>query len=82
MTMIRRRTYQAPETWDGIARVNNQMRVDMLRACGEHASDAGKAAALAGMSRNSYVSACRRLGVPVEHLLDQTSGHIRLREQS
>jgi len=58
------------------------MRVDMLIDCGKHVSDAGKAASLAGMSRNNYVMACRRFGVPVEHLLDQTHRGIKRREKS
>lgn len=82
MSMTRTPFYEGPKQWSEIDRIKIKMRVDLLQSCGEHASDAGKAAALAGMSRNAYVSACRRFGVPVEHLLDLNSGNLRLRERS
>lgn len=68
--MKARKTYQQPKVWSDVQRLVTQMRVDMLRAAGEGACDATFAANKLGMSRNAYVTNCRRLGVPVDHLIE------------
>lgn len=64
-------TYEAPKRWSDIARVKQRMQIDMLTEAGKGARDAGIAAARIGITRNLYVTTCRRLGVPVDNLIEQ-----------
>jgi hypothetical protein len=66
-----RKNYRPPETWGDIFRIKQEMQIDLLKRAQIGARDAGVAAKNIGMTRNSYVITCRRLGVEVDHLLDR-----------
>ncbi len=69
--MKARKNYPLPDTWAGIFETKVKMQIELLTRAQEGATDAGFAAKKIGMTRNMYVLTCRRLGVPIDHLLDR-----------
>jgi hypothetical protein len=66
-----RKTWTLPYSWDEIAKIKQQMQIELLTRAQLGAVDAGMAARRISMTRNNYVITCRRLGVEVAHLLDR-----------
>lgn len=69
--MKARKTYQAPDRWCDVQALVLRIRQDMLTEAADGATDAGYAARRLDMKRSDFVQACRRLNVPVDHLLDK-----------
>lgn len=66
------KTYPAPEKWEDVVRIKQEMQVDLLTRAQVGAKSSIFAAKRLGMHNSNYLSTCRRLGVPVDHLLTRS----------